>query len=256
MGCEKKGGFTAIYGYGKGLTVRRGATSEWISSTTLILAIIMATKIDSKSTLPLVSRIEADLLAGHFRPGEWLKQADIEASYAANRFDVRMALLDLKARCLVEQIPNRGFRVVNLSEREREDLVETRIILETAAARLAAERIPTETIDELAEIVGEFEVQIPIADLNVLRALNGRFHDLLYQSSGNELLASEIKALRERGLPGLRGGALTWRTMAGISQSNEDHVAMITLLRARDGDGLAEVIRNHLSIWRSHLPSS
>ena len=113
----------------------------------------------------MISRIEADLLGGHFRPGEWLKQADIEASYDANRFDVRMALLDLKARQLIEHIPNRGFRVINLSEREREELVETRIILETAAATLAATRIADETIDELESLVHEFEAQMETAEV-------------------------------------------------------------------------------------------
>lgn len=222
----------------------------------LKLAIIMATKIETESAETLVSRIEADLLGGHFRPGEWLKQADIEANYEANRFDVRMALLDLKARQLIEHIPNRGFRVINLSEREREELFETRIILETAAAKLAAERILDETIDKLEALVREFESRMDTAEVDELRALNGQFHDLLYQSSGNSLLASEIKALRQRGLPGTRGGGLTWRTMAGITQSHEDHLKMVTLLRARDGDGLAEVIREHLSIWRKYLPNT
>lgn len=220
------------------------------------MAIIMATKIETESEETLVSRIEADLLAGHFRPGEWLKQADIEANYDANRFDVRMALLDLKARQLIEHIPNRGFRVINLSEREREELFETRIILETAAAKLAAERISEETINELQALVDEFESRMDTAELDELRGLNGQFHDLLYHSSGNSLLASEIKALRQRGLPGARGGGLTWRTMAGISQSNEDHRKMVEQLRARDGEGLAEVIREHLSIWRRYLPKS
>lgn len=216
----------------------------------------MATKIETESQETLISRIEADLLGGHFRPGEWLKQADIEASYDANRFDVRMALLDLKARQLIEHIPNRGFRVINLSEREREELVETRIILETAAARLAATRIADETIDELENLVHEFEAQMETAEVEDLRALNGRFHDLLYQSSGNSLLAGEIKALRQRGLPGTRGGGLAWRTVAGISQSNNDHIRMVELLRAHDGDGLAKLVEGHLTNWREYLPKS
>lgn len=216
----------------------------------------MATRSDSASDGTLVSRIEADLLAGHFRPGEWLKQADVEANYNANRFDVRMALLDLKARHLVEHIPNRGFRVITLTEREREELFETRIILETAAARLAAQRISDETIDELEAIVSEFEAKMGTGDIGVLRALNGRFHDLLYLSSGNSLLAKEIKALRERGIPGTRDSGLSWRTFAGISESNADHKAMIGLLRARDGDELARVVEEHLSNWRKYLPKS
>lgn len=218
-----------------------------------ILAKVIPMTDSEQGEASLVARIEADLIGGNFRPGEWLKQADVEESYSANRFDVRMALLDLKARQLIEHIPNRGFRVINLSEREREALFETRVILETAAARLAAARISDDTIEELEAIVLTFRDHMETADQDYLRALNGQFHDLLYQSSGNPVLAEEIKALRQRGLPGTRGG-LRWRTMAGIQHSHDEHVKMIELLRARDGEALAATIDEHLNGWRRYLP--
>lgn len=218
-----------------------------------ILAKVMQMSDSDQRETSLVARIEADLIGGNFRPGEWLKQADVEEAYSANRFDVRMALLDLKARQLIEHIPNRGFRVINLTEREREDLFETRVILETAAARLAASRISEETIAELEAIVLAFREHMQTADQDYLRTLNGQFHDLLYQSSGNSVLAEEIKALRQRGLPGTRGG-LRWRTMAGIQHSHDEHLKMIELLRARDGEALAATIDEHLNGWRRYLP--
>lgn len=217
------------------------------------MAKVMTMPDSEQEEASLVARIEADLIGGNFRPGEWLKQADVEESYNANRFDVRMALLDLKARQLIEHIPNRGFRVINLSEREREALFETRVILETAAARLAAARIDAGTIAELETIVQAFQDHMETADQDYLRALNGQFHDLLYQSSGNSVLAEEIKALRQRGLPGTRGG-LRWRTMAGIQQSHDEHIKMIGLLRAQDGEALAAAIDEHLNGWRRYLP--
>lgn len=208
---------------------------------------------DTETTL--VARLEADLLAGHFRPGEWLKQADIEAAYSANRFDVRMALLDLKARQLIEHVRNRGFRVISLSEREREELTETRTILESAAVRMAATRISKEAVEELAGIVDEFEAKMADSDLDVLRGLNALFHDKLYDHCGNAVLAREIQALRQRGMPGSRG-TWSWRTLAGIRSSHADHVEMVRLLRARDGEGLAAIVENHLNRWRDYGPKS
>lgn len=205
--------------------------------------------IDSGASL--IARLEADLMAGNYRPGEWLKQADIEAAYDANRFDVRMALLELKARQLIEHVRNRGFRVVNLSDRECEELIETRVILESAAIRMAAERATKQDIEVLDSLVREFNETMQTADVNALRLLNARFHDRLYETCGNAVLAKEIKALRQRGLPGSRG-SLSWRTMAGISRSNDDHREMVRLLEARDGDALAEVVRRHLNHWREH----
>lgn len=208
-------------------------------------------QIDTESSL--VARLEADLLAGHFRPGEWLKQADIESAYGANRFDVRMALLDLKARQLIEHVRNRGFRVISLSEREREELTETRTILESAAVRMAAQKISKEAVDELAAIVDEFEAKMADSDLDVLRGLNALFHDRLYENCGNAVLAREIKALRQRGLPGSRG-TWSWRTLTGIRSSHQDHVEMIRLLRKRDSEGLAQLVDHHLNRWRDYAP--
>lgn len=203
----------------------------------------------------LIERIEADLLSGLFRAGEWLKQADLEAQYEANRFDVRMALMDLKARRLIEHAPNRGFRVISLSEREREELFETRTILETAAARLAAERITSVQIEALARIEDEFHEKMTNSSLDELRAINARFHEFFYQASGNQVLADEITALRQRGLPGTRGG-LAWRTMAGIIESHEDHLHMIEYLRNGDIEGLVSAVAGHLNNWRQYLPKA
>lgn len=203
----------------------------------------------------VLARLEADLLASHFRPGEWLKQADIEAAYQANRFDVRMALLELRARQLIEHVPNRGFRVANPTEKERRELAETRAILETAAARMAAERASDEDIEMLAAIVNEFEGRMSEADVDTLRELNGRFHDRLYAACGNAVLSNEIRALRQRGLPGSRG-SWSWRTIAGVRSSHQDHVTMVALLRVRDGGALAQVVERHLNRWRDHRPET
>jgi len=44
--------------------------------------------------------------------------------------------------------------------------------------------------------------------------------------------------------------------VAGISQSNNEHLKMVELLRARDGAGLAKLVEGHLTNWREYLPKS
>jgi DNA-binding GntR family transcriptional regulator len=194
----------------------------------------------------LVSRLEADLLGGVFRPGEWLKQTDIETNYDAHRFDVRMALLDLKTRQLLEHVPNRGYRVANLSQQDREELIEARTVLELAAARRVVKFATDIDVAALDGIVDEFDANMQDADLPVLRALNAKFHDRLYAICGNRVLMEEIKALRHRGLPGVRG----WRAVSSIQRSNRDHRDMVRMVEARDADGLVQVIEKHLNRWR------
>jgi len=189
----------------------------------------------------------ADLLDGHFRPGEWLKQADIEDRYSANRFDVRMAFTELAARHLIEHLPNRGYRVSDLSDRERAELLQTRAILEREAVRIGARKATADDLRELRALVEAFALNLETGDLQTLRRLNARFHDRLYALCGNSILTNEIRALRHRGQPGVRTG---WRTMASIQASHDDHIQMLRLLETRDGDALANMIDQHLNVGR------
>src|SRR5688572_20455692 len=84
--------------------------------------------------------LTADLLAGKYSPGEWLKQADLEATYNVNRFEVRIALAELSVRGLLEHLPNRGYRVCKHTAQDWELLLELRSLLEVAACRLVVQR--------------------------------------------------------------------------------------------------------------------
>lgn len=200
-------------------------------------------KVRSPSTLIL--RMEEDLLSGHFRPGEWLKQADIEERYEANRFDVRMALKDLSARRMLEHLPNRGYRVSSLSDKERSDLLDTRAILERAAMALAARNVTAQDLADLHEILDSFAANMLSGDLVYLRQLNAVFHDRLYAICGNAVLEEQIQALRHRAQNGFRGG---WRTIESIGRSHDDHVQMFNLLEAGDGEGLVRLVDRHLHL--------
>lgn len=192
-------------------------------------------------------RLQADLLDGKYRPGEWLKQVDLESNYGVNRFEVRIALSELAARHLLDHSPNRGYRVANPSGREREELYEVRTFLETAAARTAAVRATAADLEVFEAIVREFDREVQLGNLPGLVQLNGRLHDAMYSMCGNNLLIAQIRELRARGIPGRSG---TWDTLAGVKASNEDHLSMLEMLKRRDADGLAHIVYRHLNRWR------
>lgn len=198
---------------------------------------------------PFGEQLRADLIGGRFRPGEWLKQADLEAHYGANRFEVRIALSEMAARHLLDHIPNKGYRVANPSEHQRAELYQVRTILEMAAARMLVSRATDADVDEFAKLVHAFEHAIEAGGSARLRDINYRLHDMLYRLSGNDLLADQIQELRERGAHNKPG---TWSTVAGIRASNTDHLEMLEMLRRRDGEGLAHSVYGHLNRWREY----
>jgi DNA-binding GntR family transcriptional regulator len=191
----------------------------------------------------------ADLLAGKYSPGEWLKQADLEASYNVNRFEVRIALAELSVRGLLEHLPNRGYRVCNHSDEEREQLYEVRTLLEVAATRLVVQRTTQDQIDDFERLVKLFDEAIEAGSQDRMRELNYQLHNHFYSMSGNALLAGQINDMRQRGIPGRRG---LWDTMKSIKSSNADHFEMLEMLKRRDAEGLAAVVYRHLNRWRKY----
>jgi DNA-binding GntR family transcriptional regulator len=195
----------------------------------------------------LARRLEHAIIMGNYRPGEWLKQADLENTYNANRFETRMALSDLAARKIIDHIPNRGYRVINPTANERENLYEVRTILETAAAKLAAQKATEEDISKLQMLVDQFNDAIENKPKEYLGELNVQFHTTFYALSANPLLCQQISDMRHRGLPGRQGG---WDTIAGMRASNEDHSTMVEMLRRKDAEGLSYCVYRHLNRWR------
>lgn len=193
--------------------------------------------------------LTADLLAGKYSPGEWLKQADLEAAYSVNRFEVRIALAELAVRGLLEHLPNRGYRVCNHSREDREQLYEVRTLLEVAASRLVVQRANEAQIAEFERLVKVFDEAIESADQDRMREINYGLHNHLYSMSGNALLAAQINDLRQRGIPGRRG---LWDMAKSLKASNFDHFEMLDMLKRRDADGLAAVVYRHLNRWRKY----
>ena len=191
--------------------------------------------------------LTADLLAGKYSPGEWLKQADLEEAYRVNRFEVRIALAELSVRGLLEHLPNRGYRVCKHTAEDWELLLELRSLLEVAACRLVVQRATDEHVAEFERLVKAFDAAIEDGGPDLMRETNYELHKVFYGMAGNPLLAEQIRDLRERGMPGRRG---LWDARKSVRESNDDHFEMLEALKRRDADGLAAAVYRHLNRWR------
>ena len=214
----------------------------------------MNTTLNTEQPESFSAALTADLLAGKYSPGEWLKQSDLEANYNANRFEVRIALAELNVRGLLEHLPNRGYKVCNHTDQDRAHLYEVRTLLEVAAARLVVQRATDEQIAEFEEQVARFDKSTKTGALDELRQHNFQLHNCLDAMCGNPLLADQIRKLRECGIPGRKG---SWDRSAAVQASNDDHFEMLEMLKQRDADGLAAMIYRHLNRWLKYaMPES
>jgi DNA-binding GntR family transcriptional regulator len=83
--------------------------------------------------------LRADILAGHFSPGQRLGPTDLAAVHGVSLNVVREALNRLSGERLVRATPQQGFAVVQVSAPDLHDLTEVRVLVETAALRRSIE---------------------------------------------------------------------------------------------------------------------
>lgn len=200
-------------------------------------------KIRQRAKGELANEIAKAIQIRAYRPGEWLRQIDLEEAFQATRFDVRTALDELAIRKTIEHVPNRGYRVVEIDLATYRAIRDTRIILESAASRLVIGRMDEEAVARLDALAHEFSRAVQSGTRVEQSEINRAFHSLIYAHCGNPVLAETIWSLRYRS----RGSAVTvWASHQALLASDADHHAMVAAIRAGDGERLAELISQHI----------
>jgi DNA-binding GntR family transcriptional regulator len=94
----------------------------------------LAAGLDAPSLVELaVRRLRAEIVGGAFAPGERLVEEQLTRRFGISRAPLREALRLLGQQGLVEHLPRRGVRVVQLSSRDIDELFSLRDVLERFA---------------------------------------------------------------------------------------------------------------------------
>src|SRR3954470_9270777 len=90
-----------------------------------------------------------------YAPGDPISERDLTDRLGIGRTPIREALRQLAQEKLVEVFPRRGMFVTTVDVRDLARLCEVRVVLEPEAARLAAERVTYDDLDEIRALLGE-----------------------------------------------------------------------------------------------------
>lgn len=190
----------------------------------------------------LVERVRSDIRLGVFEFGQPLRLIDLQEAYSASQFDVRQALLQLKALNVVEHRQNFGFRVREQEPSEPGDLRFVRLALERSAVPLVVARATATDLSEMKVSAEEFESHIEGARQDLARA-NVKFHQSVYRASQNVILTNLIDDLRTRSYVGTAG---RWRSTEGRRASSVEHFEMVSAIERRDPAELDRLILLHI----------
>lgn len=197
--------------------------------------------------MDLYETLRGDILDGRLPSGTLLLQTDLARRFAVSRIPVRDALQRLAAARLVTVEPNRGARVIALTEAELAEIWDMRALLEADLARRATGLAGPADHDEVEHALRRAELE---AGRPGWRAGDLLFHETLHAAAGRPRQTALVRELRETCAVHVADyDALIAETPRWLA----DHRAIFAAFRAGDAETAARLVSTHVSEAGAHL---
>ncbi|MEQ8348789.1 MAG: GntR family transcriptional regulator [Sneathiellaceae bacterium] len=144
-------------------------------------------------------RLRGMIMAGRFEPLARLQEVELARLFEVSRTPVRLALQTLAQEGLLVYTPQRGFQVRGFSIAEIIEAIDVRGRLEAMACEQAAGKgLPPAVLAALGDNLAQTRALLrkggfTAADSEAWSALNGEFHRMLVDASGNTVIASLLQ---------------------------------------------------------------
>jgi len=196
--------------------------------------------------------IKALLMDDAFEPYTRLTTDWIATELGVSRTPVRESLARLETEGLLVKRPMAGYHVApQLDRNGLEELYTVRLLLEPAAARLAASSATAAQLNALApkKLGAVPNRHATYREYRSAASEDARFHDGVAEASGNALLRQAISRLH--------ASVHTYRLWAHTSDlpiaATEEHTAVLDALRQRDPAAAEAAMRAHLDGAQARL---
>ncbi|HID62427.1 MAG TPA: GntR family transcriptional regulator [Anaerolineae bacterium] len=199
------------------------------------------------------------ILNGQLKPGEWLRQEALAEEMGISQMTVRDALNQLVGEGLAVRIPYKGVRVVSLDVEDVENICAMRGLLEGLAAKLAAENITPEELEQMRKLLPETTISAERESVERARDANREFHEIAIRACRRPFLIRLLKQLWDWLGPYMLYGVAFQVTeeareeMLKYSERDlERHVQLLEALEARDGEQARSVVEKYMQeVWES-----
>ena len=183
------------------------------------------------------------ILRGELKPGERLMEIGLANKLGVSRTPIREAIRKLELEGLVVMVPRKGAEVAQITEKNLRDVLEVRKALEELAVELACDRITEEEIEKLRWAAREFKTTLQYSDVTAIAEADVKFHDIIYNATGNERLVHLLYNLREQ-MYRYRVEYLKRKEAHPVLLS--EHDLIIEMIEKRNKEKAAEAICMHI----------
>ena len=183
------------------------------------------------------------ILKGDLKPGERLMELQLASKLGVSRTPIREAIRMLEQEGLARTIPRKGAEVAGMTEKDMEDALQIRCVLEELAARRSCQNITDEEMRELKIAMVAFEEKTREGNVVELAKADVTFHDIIYRAADNPKLLVLLNNLREQ----------MYRYRTEYMKDDRihpvlirEHKEMVKALESRDQELVAREVRQHL----------
>ena len=198
-------------------------------------------------------RIKHDIITCAITPGTAITEPQICAHYKLGKAPVRMALTRLAHDGLVRAIPRRGYMVTPVTLKDIHDVFELRLMLEPAAARMAAGKVDAQRLRALDDVYRAGYQTNDAKSITRFLDANKAFHVAIAQATGNCRLATMIAQLLDQMTRLLHLG-LGLRNRS--QEMQHEHRTLVKALARGDGETAERIAREQIESARNMVLSA
>ena len=190
----------------------------------------------------IFDQLEGDILKGVYKRGDIITETQVSEKLGVSRTPVREAMRRLEQEHMIED-SSKGMIVVGISDRDAECIYEIRERIEGLAAREAALNASGEQINQMKETLDMQEYYISKGDIEKIREMDSRFHELMYKASASSVLCDTLMSLHRK-VQKYRMNSVSHSDRA--TKSINEHRKIYEALEKRDPDAAEKATTEHV----------
>ena len=192
----------------------------------------------------IADRLRRMVITEELTPGTIVSEAYLSEMLGCTRTPLRRALQQLSHEYLVDTPPRRGILIPHLSVVDYQQLSQAQLFVGVELVDLVAERIDDGQLEQLRWTIERQEKCSRDGDFYELTTLDGRFHTLIVEATGNRYFSDFSRQLH---ISLSRFLYRAYKATKGAGLSIEEHYEIVDALELRDPELARSRIKNHVT---------
>ena len=196
--------------------------------------------------------IKEKIIQGEFEPGSRIREDHLAEEISMSRTPVREAINKLVSEGLIISKARKGLYLIDPSIEEIEHYIDIRIALEKLAVEKCIEQATDEQLGVMADALDEFEFRLKKEKYDLCNQLDGEFHLLIAELSGNEKLHGMLQDLSSFFLQ-TRSREKKIHPREKNERTLREHRLIFEAIKKRDSRAAKKAVSENIDTMRNNL---